>query len=246
MNKRALTGLILSVTAAASLLSGTGCDDNTSSPGDSDTITVVFRDGAFPLPSYTGTRDAVIKDGPGYAEQSRNYGTRAVDTLGIIDIGGSLYERRMLAKFDLTSITDCGTLTGAVLTISVTPADTNDTVWLDAYEVTVPATYPRSWVEGFLDEGVSWLTVDGDFTWTAAGGDVLGLMASTAVKADTVVTFELDVATVEKWVKMPWKNHGVLLRPRTSGAAAFLYAYMRETPAAALRPELHIEYIKGG
>ncbi len=238
--------LILSAAAAAALLAGIGCSDSSTSPGDSDTITAVFRDGASPLPSYTGTRDAVIKNGPGYDAQSDNYGTRAVDTLGIIDIGGSLYEQRMLVKFDLTSITDCGTLTSAVLTINVTPADTNHTVWLDAYEVTVPATYPKSWIEGFLDAGVTWLTVDGDFDWTTAGGDLLDLMVSREVRADTVVTFELDAAVVESWVKSPWNNHGVLLRPRTAGEAAFLYAYMRESAAVALRPELYIKYIKGG
>lgn len=231
---------------AAALLSVVGCDDSTTSPGESDTITVVFRDGASPLPSYTGTRDAVIKDNPDHAARNGNYGTRPVDTLGVIDIGGSLYEQRMLVKFDLTSITDCGTLTGAALTINITPADTNDTVWLDVYEATVPATHPRSWVEGFIDNGVSWLTVDGDFNWTTEGGDVLELLASKAVKADTVVTFDLDAAVVEDWVKRPWENHGVLLRPRTSGDEAFVYAYMRETTAISLRPELYIKYIKGG
>ena len=244
MMKKAYIHLILF--GAAALLSVVGCDDSTTAPDESDTITVAFRDGASPLPSYTGTRDAVIKDGLDHTAKNGNYGTRPVDTLGVIDIGGSLYEQRMLVKFDLTSITDCGTLTGATLTINITPADTNDTVWLDVYEATVPATHPKSWVEGFLDGGVSWLTVDGDFNWTAEGGDVLELLASKAVKADTVVTFDLDAAVVEDWVKRPWENHGVLIRPRTSGDEAFVYAYMRETTAISLRPELYIKYIKGG
>ncbi len=244
MNRKALIHLILF--GAAVVLSGIGCDSSTTAPGESDTITVAFRDGASPLPSYTGTRDAVIKNGPDHATQNGNYGTRPSDTLGVIDIGGSPFEQRMLVKFDLTSITDCGTLTGATLTINITPADTSDTIWLDVYEATVPATHPKSWVEGFLNSGVSWLTVDGDFNWTAEGGDVLGLLASKEVKADTVVTFDLDAAVVEDWVKRPWINHGVLIRPRTSGDEAFVYAYMRETTAISLRPELYIKYIKGG
>jgi hypothetical protein len=244
MNKTALIYLILF--GAAVVLSGIGCDSSTTAPGESDTITVAFRDGASPLPSYTGTRDAVIKDSPDHTARNGNYGTRPSDTLGVIDIGGSPFEQRMLVKFDLTSITDCGTLTGATLTINITPTDTSDTIWLDVYEATVPATHPKSWVEGFLDNGVSWLTVDGDFNWTAEGGDVLGLLASKEVKADTVVTFDLDAAVVEDWVKRPWINHGVLIRPRTSGDEAFVYVYMRETTATSLRPELYIKYIKGG
>lgn len=245
MKRKTLTHLILSAATAAALVS-INCSDNSTAPDESDTITVVFRDGASPLPSYLGTRDAVIKNGPGYDAQSGNYGTRPVDTLGIVDIGGLLYEQRLLVRFDMTSITDCDRLASAVLTINVTPADTNDTVWLDVYEVTVPATYPGSWVEGFLDGGVTWRTVDGTFDWNFEGGDVLELLDTKEVRADTTVIFELDAATVEDWIKRPWENHGVLIRPRTSDEAAFLYAYMRESTTVSFRPELHIKYLKGG
>ena len=108
--------------AAVALLAGIGCDSTTGPPpGNSDTVTVVFRDGAEPLPSYTGTRDAVIRDGPSVAMRTRNEGSSPLDTLGNVSIGESLYERRLLLRFDLTSITDCGTVTGALLTISVAP-----------------------------------------------------------------------------------------------------------------------------
>ena len=239
--------LILSATAAIALLTGIGCGDNSTAPGDTDTVTIVFRDGASPLPLYTGTRDAVIRNGPDYATKSSNYGHWTGDTIGVVDIGGLLYERRMLVRFDLTSITDCGTVVSALLTINIAPYDTNRTVWLDAWEATVPETYLKSWVEGSLtSDGVSWIYLDGVSGWTTDGGDVLELMDSKAVKADTVVTFELDPVRVQTWIKMEWKNHGILLSPRTSGEAAFLYVYMRESDAAALRPELYIKYIKGG
>jgi hypothetical protein len=237
---------ILSAAAALAVLAGTGCDSSSTGPGETDTVTVVFRDGSSPLPTYLGTSDAVIKNGPYYATRNGNYGTRPVDTLGVVDTDGLLYEQRMLVRFDLTSITDCGTVVSAILTLSVTPEDTNRTIWLDAWEATVPEIYPSSWVEGFLDEGVSWETLDGVSEWTTEGGDVLGLMDSKEVKADTVVTFELDPVRVETWIKMERKNHGVLLRTRPSGEEAFLHAYMRESAAAALRPELYIRYVKGG
>jgi hypothetical protein len=246
--KKAPTHLILAAAAAAAMLACCGCESSSTGPGgDPDSVTVVFRDGAEPLPTYLGTSDAVIKDGPGYLARSGNYGHRTVDTLGVIDIGGSLYEQRMLVRFDLSSITDCGSVTGAFLTIRVTPADTNRTVILDAWEATVPETYPRSWVEGTAtSDGVSWLYLDGVSDWTAEGGDVLEMMDSREIRTDTTVTFELDPARVEGWIKTPWRNHGVLLRPRTSGQAAFLYAYMRESGDVALRPELLVYYLKGG
>ncbi len=247
MIKRWRSHSILSTAAALAVLAGIGCGDHSTGPGETDTVTVVFRDGASPLPTYLGTSDAVIKNGPYYATRNGNYGTRPVDTLGVVDTDGLLYEQRMLVRFDLTSITDCGTVISATLTLSMTPEDTNRTVWLDAWEATVPETYPRSWVEGSLTgDGVSWEYLDGVSEWTAVGGDVLELIDSREVKADTVVTFELDPIRVQTWIKMEWKNHGVLLMPRSSGEEAFLHAYMRENAAAALRPELHIIYIKGG
>ena len=247
MIKKTSIQLIFSAAAFIVLLGCFGCGDNSTAPGETDTVTVIFRDGASPLPSYSGTSDAVIKDGPAWLTRSGNYGHRTVDTLGVIEIGGSLYEQRMLARFDLTSITDCGTVISASLTISVTPEDTNRTILLDAWEATVPETYPRSWVEGSAtSDGVSWIYLDGVSDWTTEGGDVLELMDSREVRADTVVTFELDPARIQAWIKMEWLNHGVLIRPRTSGQSAFLYAHMRESTAEALRPELYIKYIKGG
>ena len=247
MTKRRWVHFILSAAVLPTMLSVIGCGSDSTGPGETDTVTVTFRDGTSPLPTYLGTRDAVIRNGPDYATRSSNYGYRTLDTLGVVDIGGSLYEQRMLVRFDLTSITDCGTVLDALLTINVTPEDTNRTVWLDVWEVSVPPeTYPGSWVEGTLtSDGVSWEYLDGVSGWTTEGGDVLELIDSREVRADTVVTFELDPIRVQAWINMGWKNHGVLLRPRTSGQEAFLHAYMRES-AAALRPALYIKYVKGG
>ena len=66
------------------------------------------------------------------------------------------------------------------------------------------------------------------------------------VKADTAVSFELDPARVERWIKAPSVNDGVLIVPRAGGQEAFLLLYMRENAAPALRPELMVRYLKGG
>mgnify|MGYP001824125967 FL=1 len=239
--------LLLAAIPAAILIL-TGCEPTTGPPpSGSDTSTVVFRDGAEPIPSYLGTRDAIIRDGAYWSMRESNNGTAPVDTFGVVDIGGSLYVRRMLVRFDLTSITDCGIVTSAHLTLHFEPGDTNRTLWLDAWEATVPEAFPGSWVEGFLNEGVSWLYVDESVTlWELPGGDYLDLLDSREVRADSAVTFELDAARVEAWIKIPSRNHGVLVRPRAGGQEAFLHMYMRENAAVGLRPELVVRYLKGG
>lgn len=240
-----LTRLLpLLIASALTALAGCG-DDPTAPPAGSDTLTVTFRDASRPYPSYLGTRDAVIKDGPGVARRSENNGMRAVDTLGVTEIGGGLYQQRLLIRFDLTSITDCGSVTGATLTLAVTPADTNDTVILYAYEATVPESYPGNWEEGSLSGGVSWDYLDGVSRWDSPGGDVIGLMDSGSVKSDTAVTFELEPARVERWIKTPTTNHGLLITPDTPGAA-FVYVWMREAPEASRRPVLTVSYLRGG
>jgi hypothetical protein len=240
------TRIRLILAAAAALLMLTGCEPTTGPPPTgTDTITVVFRDGAEPTSGYLGTRDAVIRDGSAWEMRSSNNGTAAIDTLGVVDIGGSLFARRLLLRFDLTSITDCGTVARAELTLHFEPEDTNQTIWLDVREATVPDIFPGSWVEGSAGSGVSWLYVDESVTvWDAAGGDFLGLLDSKEVRTDTTVTFELDADRVENWIKIPWENDGVLVISRTGGMEAFLHVYMRETAAVGLRPELTVWYIK--
>jgi hypothetical protein len=239
------TGLICVVMALSALLPS-GCSDTGTSPGDFDSVTVIFRDGAEPLPSWYGTRDAVIRNGPSPAMQQTNMGTAPVDTLGAVDIGGTLFSRRLLVRFDLTSITDCAEVIEGRLTLHLEPEDTNLTFQLEAWEATVPAILPGSWAEGFQGEGVSWIYADeGVVAWDSPGGDRLGLMDTRTVGADTTVTFELDAERVERWIKVPSSNDGLLIAPVTRGREAFLHVYMRET-AAALRPELSIRYIKGG
>ena len=244
---RSLAAAIICLASITATLLLGSCSDSGTSPDGPDTVRVTFRDGALPLPSWYGTRDAVIRNGPTVAMRTSNYGTAPADTLGTARAGAGLYVRRLLVRFDLTSITDCGALLEASLTLRIVPEDTSVTVQLDAWEATVPASFPSSWVEGFQGDGVSWLYVDEGVTeWNAEGGDMLGLMDSKTVKADTSVTFELETARVERWIKYPQTNDGVVITPPPGVLESFVFVYMREAADISLRPELKIIYLKGG
>ncbi len=238
------SSLPLILAAAAALLGG--CGNDTTAPGDSQIVTAVFRDGADPTPDYYGTRDAVIRNGPTWDVRAGNAGRAAVDTLGSVEAGRELYGHRMLIRFNLTSITSCETVTGAFLTLHVEPRESRDPIRLEAWEATVPPLYPGSWVEGYFDEGVSWLYVDEQVTeWANEGGDHLAKMDTVEVYGDETVTFELDPAVVEKWIKSPAENDGVLIIPETGTRDSFLLVHMRESEPSS-RPELLVRYIKGG
>lgn len=234
--------------AAALALLLAGCGDDTVVDPGSDTTTVAFRDGISPSLSYYGTRDAILKDGPSYGIRNGNFGDIPADTLGVVSLAGGIYERRLLARFDLTSITSCAAIYSARLTIHVDPVDTNRTVYLYAYEATVPPAIPGSWIEGTGDEnsGASWLTVDGSYPWSSPGGNAVDLMAEGEVRADTTVSFDLPADRVMRWIKYPSTNHGVLIVPGISIGDRYLIARMRETPDIRLRPELVVRYRKSG
>lgn len=232
--------------AAAALLAG--CEDDTIVVPTPDTTTVAFQDGISPSITYYGTRDAMLRNSPEYAVRHGNYGNLPWDTLGAVSNGPGLYARRMILRFDLTSITSCAALYSARLTIRIEPADTNKTIYLYAYEATVPPAIPASWTEGTggLDQGVSWETVDGSYPWFLAGGDALGLMDEIAVRTDTTAVFDLPADRVMRWIQNPSTNHGVIIVSGIAIGEEYLIAHMRESADIRLRPELVVKYRKGG
>lgn len=244
--RRTANLLAAAILAPALLL--TGCSDGPTRPPSPDTLRAVFRDGSDPDIGYYGTRDAVIKDGPSPGLFLGNFGTQPLDTLGIVDLAGVLYDRRLLARFDLSSISSCAEVVEANLTLHVIPGDTA-AVYLRVFEARVPAIVPLSWDEGTggLQQGVSWTTVDGAVPWESEGGDYfLAPIDEAAVRGDSTVTFELDGGTVRSWILDPRTNHGVLVIPGPGGGARSLRVYMREAAAIRRRPLLEIRYRPGG
>jgi hypothetical protein len=240
---------VFSLSAVLLCAVAAGCSNNdqvVNPPFHLDTLTVAFQDGVSPSTSYSGTRDAVLKDGPTIALSNGNFGFVPVDTIGVVQLGYGLYERRLILRMDLSQITGCSKVIEATLSIHVAPPGP-DSLTLEAYRVLRPAG--NSWVEGIggLAAGVSWATVDGAEPWTTPGGDYdptpLDLRT---IATDSVFTFSLPPALVLTWIKQPLTNHGVIIASGDAATPRFTTVFLRESAAARLRPRMQIVYIKGG
>lgn len=221
----------------------TGCDDDTVSPPSStDTVQVSFQDGFLPGAAYDGTTDAVIKDGPSSELRNGNFGAADSDTLGTVATVVSLYERRLVIRFDLSSITSCSKVISAELAIRIAPL-ASGTMTLEAHRVT------KQWIEGTggLADGVSWTTVDGADPWIAEGGDFNGTaLDQIAVSNDTTATFSLAPIVVKSWILTPSSNYGVIIKTTDASMERYTVASLREYGTADRRPRLDVTYLKGG
>ncbi len=244
------TSAALFVLAAAWFLSTlSGCSE------DSDSIyfdpsprleEISFQDGTYPSSRYSGTRDAFLKEGNPFS--NHNFGTTPQDTVGHLYLTDRYFERRMIVRFDLTSITDCGEVLSAELQLHFS-STSSDTLILRAYGVTIPDILAASWLEGIggLAGGVSWFTVDGAIPWDTEGGQLVGPPVETIVaSSDTLISFALSNSMVLEWIKNPETNHGVMIRLAETLSEEFLILHARESLESDERPLLSIEYLKGG
>jgi hypothetical protein len=220
-----------------------GCADNeTAPPGNPDTIYAAFQDGVSPSASYAGTRDAVLKDDPDAGSDNISFGTAPSDTLGSVSLSTSFYERRLIVRMDLSSITDCSEVVSARLSIHVTPP-APDSLTLEARLIA------KQWIEGSggSANGVSWSTTDGGAPWTLPGGDFyLSVLDERTVSSDSVVTFSLSPALVMDWIKTPASNRGIIIKATDVSRARYATVFEREYGAASRRPRLEIAYLPGG
>jgi len=238
-----LSSLCFSIAALA------GCADDTvviPIPPLADTVTAVFQDGVMPDALYRGTRDAFLKNGPSNELRNGNFGTVEADRIGSIDIGGDLYETRLIIKMDLSSITDCSEVVSARLTIFGDYA-APDSITLAAFRVIRPAW--NTWVEGIggVTQGVSWTTIDGTAPWNVEGGDFdPAVLDETTVRSDTCATFSLPPALVNGWILHPEANHGIIIGSCDLSRESFAFIRARETAKSSWRPRLEIIYLRGG
>jgi|WetSurMetagenome_2_1015567.scaffolds.fasta_scaffold13763_2 hypothetical protein len=235
---------ILCVSAISLCLAAlAGCgDDETAPSGEPDTIRVAFQDGVSPSTSYNSTRDAVLKDDPDAGVDNVNFGTAGSDTLGSVALASGFYERRLVVRMDISSITDCSEVVSARLSIRVAPP-APESLTLDAHLIT------RQWTEGSggAAAGVSWSTTDGGVPWTNGGGDFLSsVLDERTVSSDSVVTFTLSPALVMEWIQHPSSNRGIVIKTADASAGRYAIVFERESNGAARRPRLEIAYLPGG
>ncbi len=241
--KRAATVVACSLSIAA--LAGCG-DDEVAPQGPADTIRVVFQDGVSPDASYRGTADAVLKNDPSPATANTNFGALPSDTLGAVRLSTAYYERRLIVRMDISSITDCSSVISARLSIRVVPP-APDSLTLQAHPVNLPGW--KQWTEGFggTATGVSWITIDGTAPWQSQGGDFLTTVIDEhTVSTDSVVTFILSPALVKDWIDDPTSNHGIIVKTTDVSRSRYTTVFLREHGVAARRPRLEIAYLPGG
>lgn len=225
-----------------------GCSDTDRvvNPVRQDTLTIAFQDRVSPNISYVGTTDAILKDGPTTGFRNGNFGVVPYDTIGVVQLGSSLYERRLIVKMSITMITNCSKVLRATLTIRVAPL-APDSLTLEAFRV-LPAAVD-TWTEGIggLGAGVSWTTVDGGVPWTTQGGDCdPAPLDVKTVSADSVCTFNLPPQVVFGWIQNRETNHGVIVRSRDRQRAASTTVFTREYASTSFHPRLEIVYLSGG
>lgn len=229
------------------LLALTGCDDNTIiTPRLPDTVRVSFQDGALPSTLYHGTADAVLKNGPTNDLRNGNFGAALSDTVGTAALPYDLFERRLVIRMNLTSITNCSQVLSARLSIHLAPGASAGLI-LEAHKIIRPDYAP--WTEGFggVAAGVSWTTIDGSAPWSADGGDFDGaVIDQKTISGDTVVTFSLNPSLVRGWIAKPASNHGVVIKTADASTELAAIAYFRENSMATRRPRLDITYLSGG
>ncbi len=237
----------LALPLAVAALAGCADNDVVYAPGSGDTAIVVFQDGVSPDASYNGTRDAFLKDGPTSDFRNRCYGNVPLDTVGAVPLAGGLYERRLVIKVDLSSITDCGAVLSSSLSIAFDDAPA-ESITIEVHRV-IPPVSSGPWIEGFdgIAGGVSWLTVDGSESWGTEGGDIDGEPLDGArISGDTVVAFAIPAALASDWLAAPASNSGVLLKIAAPLSERFAVAHLRESSIPGLRPRFRIVYLRGG
>jgi len=217
-------------------------------PPTQDTVTVVLQDGVSPGPSYFGTRDAILKDGPNYSYKNGNFGHVSLDTIGTVYLIDRFFENRLILRMDLSHITNCAKVIQAHLSISIEP-NYPDSLAFEIYEVAIPPVFVGSWFEGVggVGGGVSWNTIDGAVPWSEEGGDFRAIpFDEVTVRGDSVVTFALPDSVPTKWIRYPTENHGIIVRTWETTREGFTLVHLRESRCPELRPRFELTYLESG
>ncbi|MBD3178664.1 MAG: DNRLRE domain-containing protein [Candidatus Latescibacteria bacterium] len=252
MNKAEMRRQIILILTLALFLAVGGCGEDDSgvlSGEEPDTMVMVFRDGVSPFPSYSGTRDAVIKNSTAEQLRNLNWGEMQQDSMGSRVLASGNYQMRLLIRWDLSSISSCEKVLEAELTLNLHP-DSGDSVTFMMYRLDVPDNIPDSWTEGTgkgdYKTGVCWDYATDATPWDNPGSDYLapGLF-SIQTGADSTASFNLPSGIVEDWIRNPLDNDGIIIKPDYL-SSGYRIVRLSENSDPDLRPRLTVRYLGYG
>lgn len=165
--------------------------------------------------------------------------------VGFIDVGeptGAVSIRRLLIKFDLSSIPSNATFSAATLRLYDTGTDVTD----NARTMNV-----HRLLRAFTETTATWNTTDGSTNWGTAGADntttdrETGTVGTISMPNPPVVGYvdiTLTASLVQDWVDGDLTNNGFLLKMSTEGDDLHRFDSRNETN----KPELVITYTVPG
>lgn len=191
---------------------------------------VAFQDGVAPSSSYAGTRDTMLEE----HDATAKHGADSKLSISGDTPGGSGQDDVALLQWDVSTIPTSAVVTAASLTVTV--SDKAD----QSYGVFEAL---RAWDESTA----TWKRASTALNWEtngARGASDRGAQIG-AIRAPSTgrITIALDAATVQRWVRDPASNHGVLVASTSNDNRLELVS--REGSKAS-RPRLEVTWQPGG
>jgi hypothetical protein len=144
--------------------------------------------------------------------------------------------KRILTKFDLTTIPTDANINSAKIGLKLTSAVEATSISMEAHEIS------RSWVPS----AVTWNKYDGTTAWSIAGGDYGTTVIDAVNVGNTLQVYEWSITPliVQGWLTT---NNGVLFKGsnEASGVSDKSFVSARGTTASD-RPYITIDYSIGG
>jgi len=190
-------------------------------------LALAWPAGAITVTLQPSTGDSQLSQGAA----TTNFGTAT--TIQVASQSGS-QNKRILVKFDLSSIPANATINSANLTLFMTTAPSNNRTY-NAHRMT------RDWTES----QVTWNIAQTGTNWTTAGGDYNGTATTSTTTGTTnnvSLTWNIQ-ADVQAWVNGT-SNYGTLIKDGTESSATARTATFasEENATSANRPQLVIDY----
>jgi hypothetical protein len=211
------------------------------------TAMIILKNGTAPTPTPTSTPSPTAEPVPvtvtlnasADAQIKYNANNGGADTELQIYVSG-YPERRVVTKFDLSSIPAGKTITQATLRLNCYAV--YNTVTGEVHRST------KQWVEGTgnynysATNGVTWTKYNSSSNWTTAGGDYDTTVSGTATISTTGWKEWTITGLVQSWYNGTYTNNGLELVQPFNNYYAYAMFRSREYSDSSLRPQLVITY----